>query len=241
MLVNRFVALILFCYKYVLLEVFDMEMQQIFGQRLEQLLSEKGISQGEFAEAVNCSRQSINFYILGKRNPDIALAGKMAEYLGVSCDYLVGLSNIREDKSSNLTADQLGLTDDSMKFFAGLQLMATGKTNFMKNDYEAIGFDYEKEIVPYNMEQGKITLKLLNDLISHERFGILLQYIKRYRDIANGNDTMAILQDFMVELESPFTGKIYGGKEENMEMMKEFCLHIASKYFDEIVKDIVTD
>lgn len=216
-----------------------MEMQQIFGQRLEQLLSEKGISQGEFAEAVCCSRQSVNFYILGKRNPDIALAGKMAEYLGVSCDYLVGLSDIREDKSSNLTADQLGLADDTMKFFAGLQLLATGKTNFMKSNYESIGFDYEKEIVPHNMVQGKATLKLLNDLISHERFGILLQYIKRYQDIASGNDTMAILQDFMVELESPVTGKTYGSKEENMEMMKEFCLHIASKYFDEIVKDIV--
>ena len=218
-----------------------MEMQQIFGHRLEQLLSEKGISQGEFAEAVNCSRQSINFYILGKRNPDIALAGKMAEYLGVSCDYLVGLSDIREDKSANLTADQLGLTDDTMKFFAGLQFMATGNTEYMKKDYEAIGFDYEKEIVPYNMKQGKATLKLLNDLIAHERFGILLQYIKRYKDIASGNDTMAILQDFMVQLESPLTGKIYGGKEENMEMMKEFCLHIVSKYFDEIVKDIVSD
>ncbi|MBQ7288615.1 MAG: helix-turn-helix transcriptional regulator [Clostridia bacterium] len=218
-----------------------MEMQQIFGHRLEQLLSEKGISQGEFAEAVNCSRQSINFYILGKRNPDIALAGKMAEYLGVSCDYLVGLSNIREDKNSNLTADQLGLTDDTMKFFTGLQLLATGNTDHIKKDYEAIGFDYEKEIVPYNMAQGKATLKLLNDLISHERFGILLQYIKRYKDIANGEDTMALLQDFMVQLESPITGKIYGGKEENIEMMKEFCLHIVSKYFDEIVKDIVLD
>ena len=218
-----------------------MEMQQIFGHRLEQLLSEKGISQGEFAEVVNCSRQSINFYILGKRNPDIALAGKMAEYLGVSCDYLVGLSNIREDKNSNLTADQLGLTDDTMNFFAGLQLLATGNTDHMKKDYEAIGFDYEKEIVPYNMSQGKATLKLLNDLIAHERFGILLQYIKRYKDIASGNDTMAILQDFMVQLESPITGKIYGGKEENIEMMKEFCLHIVSKYFDEIVKDIVSD
>ena len=216
-----------------------MEMQQIFGQRLEQLLLEKGISQGEFAEAVNCSRQSINFYILGKRNPDIALAGKMSEYLGVSCDYLVGLSDIREDKNSNLTANQLGLTDDTMKFFAGLQLLATGKTKFIKKYYGAIGFDYEKEIVPYNMEQSKMTLKLLNDLISHERFGILLQYIKRYRDIANGNDTMTILQDFMVELESHISGKIYGGKEENREMMKEFCLHIVSKYFDEIVKDIV--
>ncbi len=218
-----------------------MEMQQIFGKRLEQLLLEKGISQGEFAEAVNCSRQSINFYILGKRNPDVALAGKMAKYLGVSCDYLVGLSDIREDKSANLTADQLGLTDDTMKFFVGLQLLATGNTDYMKKDYEAIGFDYEKEIVPYNMSQGKATLKLLNNLIAHERFGILLQYIKRYKDIASGNDTMAILQDFMVQLESPLTGKIYGGKEENMEMMKEFCLHIVSKYFDEIVKDIVSD
>ena len=218
-----------------------MQMQQIFGQRLEQLLSEKGISQGEFAEAVNCSRQSINFYILGKRNPDIALAGKMADYLGVSCDYLIGLSDIREDKSSNLTADQLGLTDDTMKFFAGLQLLATGKTHFMKKDYEAIGFNYEKDIIPFNMKQGKTTLNILNDLISHERFGILLQYIKRYNDIVSGSDTMAILQDFMVELESSITGKIYGSKEENMEMMKEFCLHIASKYFDEIVKDIVAD
>ena len=104
-----------------------------------------------------------------------------------------------------------------------------------------ISLSYEKDIVPYNMAQGKATLTLLNDLISHERFGVLLQYIKRYKDIASGNDTMAILQDFMVQLESPLTGKMYGGKEENMDMMKEFCLHIVSKYFDEIVKDIVSD
>ncbi len=216
-----------------------MELQQVFGKRLEQLLLEKGISQGEFAEAVGCSRQSVNFYILGKRNPDIALAGEMAKYLDVSCDYLVGLSDIREDKISNLTADQLGLTDNTVKFFAGLQLLATGKSDFMKSDYESIGFDYEKEIVPHTMEQAKITLDLLNRLFSHERFGVLLQYIKRYKDIENGRDTMAILQDFMVRLDSSVTGKVYGGEKENTEMMKEFCLHIVSKYFDEIVKEIV--
>ena len=89
------------------------------------------------------------------------------------------------------------------------------------------------------MVQAKTTLKLLNDLISHERFGILLQYIQRYQDMENGEDTMAVLQDFMMQLESPLTSKTYGSKEENMEMMKEFCLHIASKYFDEIVQDII--
>ena len=167
-----------------------MQMQQIFGRRLEQLLLEKGISQGEFAEAVKCSRQSINFYILGKRNPDIVLAAQMADYLGVSCDYLVGFSDIRRDKSANLTADQLGLTDNTVNFFSGLQLLATGKTNFMKEDYEKIGFNYENEIVPYNMEQAKTTLMLLNNLLSHERFGILLQYIKRYRDISKDEDIL---------------------------------------------------
>lgn len=216
-----------------------MEMQQIFAKRLEQLLLEKGISQGDFADAIGCSRQSVNFYILGKRTPDIVLAGKMANYLGVSCDYLIGTSDIRDDQMTEMTARQLGLSDSTAKFFLGLQLLASGKTDYMKKDYEALGFDFEKEIKPYTMEQAKETLKIVNDFISHERFGILVQYIKRYNDIIAGKDTMAILQDFMVQLESPLTGKVYGGEKENMEMMKEFCLHIVSKYFDEIVKEIV--
>ena len=215
-----------------------MNTQQILSQRLSALLTEKGISQGELAEAVKCSRQSINFYVLGKRSPDIAVAAEMADYLGVSCDYLVGRSNIRQDKTAALTADQLGMTDDTVKFFAGLHLLSTGKVDFGKSDYEAMGFDYEKEIVPQSIAQAKTTLSLLNNMISHESFGILMQYIKRYRDICCGKDTMAILEDFMVQLESPLTGKRYGGKEESMEMIGEFCLHIASRYFDSIVKDI---
>ena len=218
-----------------------MDMQQIFGKRLEQLLIEKEISQGEMAKAMNCSRQSINFYILGKRNPDIALAGRMARYLGVSCDYLVGLSDIRQDKSANLTADQLGLADETMKFLAGLQLLAGGKESYGREQYEKLGFDYEKDVAPYNMEHAKTTLILFNKMVAHDRFGILMQYIKRYYDIINGKDTTAILNDFMLKLQSPLTGQSYGGKDENLDMMKEFCLHIITKYLDEIVRDIVKE
>lgn len=218
-----------------------MNTQQIFGKRLEALLAEKQISQGDFAKAVNCSRQSINFYILGKRSPDIALAAEMADYLGVSCDYLVGHSDIRQDKSASLTASQLGMTDDTMQVFAGLKLLASGKKTSDKAAYEAMGFDYEGEVLPYGVTQAKITLGLLNHLLSHERFGVLLQYIKRYRDICHGEDAMAVLQEFMVRLESPLTGNLYGSKEENMEMMKEFCLHIVSKYLEEIIKDIAKE
>lgn len=216
-----------------------MPTQQAFGKRLEQLLIEKDISQGAFADAVECSRQSINFYVLGKRNPDIILAGKMAKYLGVSCDYLIGNSDIREDKIAEKTANQLGLSDNTTKYFLGLQLLAQGKGKFMRDDCEKLGLDFEKDVLPYNMNNAKETLEIVNSLLSHERFGVLVQYIKRYKDIIAGKDFMAILQNFMVELESPITGKIYGSKQENETLMKEFCLHIVSKYFDKIVKDVV--
>lgn len=211
----------------------EMNTQQIFAERLSALLEEKNISQGEFAEMMKCSRQSINFYILGKRSPDIVLAAEMAERLGVSCDYLLGRSDIRQDQMATLSVGQIGITDETMKFFTGLQLLAANQ------EYdENLELDYAKEIWLSNKERARKTLQLLNQLISHERFGVLLQYIKRYRDICHGEDVMALLKGFMIELQSPVTGEISGGNEENMEMMKEFCLHVVLKYFDEIVRDI---
>lgn len=215
-----------------------MELQQKFGERLLALLEEKNISQGDFADKIGCSRQSINFYILGKRSPDITLAARMAKFLDVSCDYLIGFSNFKNDSEGNLSARNIGLSEDTMKFFAGLKIMASGPIQGEKEKYEAMGFDYEKEVIPYNMAQAQLTLNLLNAVISHDTFGVLLQYIKRYYDICNGCDELVVIKDFMMELESSYTGKRYGGKDENQKMMEEFCLHVISKYFDNIVRDI---
>ena len=126
---------------------------------------------------------------------------------------------------ASFSVGSVGLTEDTMKFFAGLKLMATSAAKTDREKFDALGFDYE-------------TLDLLNALISHDSFGVLLQYIKKYRDICHGEDEMSVLKDFMLRLESPETRKLYGGEEENIKMMQEFCLHIASKYFDAIVRDI---
>ena len=215
-----------------------MDLQQIFGERLLCLLEENNITQGDFADKMDCSRQSINFYILGKRSPDISLAAKMAQHLGVSCDYLVGFSNFRNDKEANLTASNIGLSEDSMKFFGGLKMMSEGKLQTDKVKLESLGLDYENEVLPYNMCHAQTTLNLLNTIISHDSFGVLLQYIKRYGDIRNGHDEIAILKDFMFDIQSPLTEKHFGSKEENIQMMQEFCLHVITKYFDNIVRDI---
>lgn len=216
-----------------------MNTQQVFGDRLSALLNEKGMTQGEFADAVGCTRQSINFYILGKRSPDIGIVAEMARVLGVSCDYLIGFSDFREDLAATITVNRAGLSEQTAKFFAGLKLMADGAKLPQDREFsQAHGIDYEGEYLPNQMRRGSETLGLLNKMIESDRFGVLLQYIKRYRDLCRGTDELSILKSFMQQLDSPATGAVYGSSEENSELMKEFCLHVASKYFEEIVKEL---
>lgn len=208
-----------------------MELQQLFAERLLALLEEKNISQQEFAEKMGCSRQSINFYVLGKRLPDIALAGKMAVYLGVSCDYLIGLSQYRDGEEAAITVEQAGIAPDAMKVFGGLKILADGLELPEKQEGE-------KQALLYNRAQARQTLELLNALIAHDAFGVALQFIKQYRDLLHGEDELLLLKNFMLELESPFSGKQYGSKEENERMAKEFCLYVINQYLSDIIRDI---
>lgn len=59
------------------------------------LLREKhGISQQTLAAAVNSTQQSINKYENHNTEPDIQMLGKIADYFGVSIDYLAGHTDI---------------------------------------------------------------------------------------------------------------------------------------------------
>lgn len=58
--------------------------------RLKQLVAETGISQQKLADDLGLSIQSVNYYIHEKREPSIATLIKLADYFGVSVDYLIG-------------------------------------------------------------------------------------------------------------------------------------------------------
>lgn len=82
------------------------------------------------------------------------------------------------------------------------------------------------------------TLSLLNRMLADERFGTLLQCIKHCGGLAKGNDVFVLLQDFKIEPQSPQTGNTYGGKAEQTEMLRVFCLRVAGRYPEDIVRDI---
>lgn len=64
-----------------------------FPDRLLELCKGKGISQAALARDMDVSKSTINKYVLGKREPDMAFVEKLVSYFGVSTDYLYGISN----------------------------------------------------------------------------------------------------------------------------------------------------
>ena len=76
------------------------------GSRLKKLREEKGLSQVKLAKALSISNVMISRYENNRRTPDYATLNKLADFYGVSTDYLLGRTNIRNHEKL-LAADSL--------------------------------------------------------------------------------------------------------------------------------------
>lgn len=65
-------------------------MTQEFGQRILQLLKDKGWSQKDFAGRVGLTETAVSRYINGEREPKPDVIANMATCLHTSSDYLLG-------------------------------------------------------------------------------------------------------------------------------------------------------
>ncbi len=61
-----------------------------FGQRLKELRKAKKITQQELGDIIHVSKVSISGYETGNRSPDSTTLNAIADYFGVSLDYLQG-------------------------------------------------------------------------------------------------------------------------------------------------------
>lgn len=94
-----------------------MQQNNTFGDRLIELREKKGLSRQKVADELGISRASLEYYEKGKRKPDIDVLLLLADYYGVTCDYLLkGIAT--ENVSINR---EIGLSDeaiDNLKLFA---------------------------------------------------------------------------------------------------------------------------
>lgn len=71
-----------------------MELTDIFAHRLRGVIQESGKTRKQIAEEVRISYETLRVYIRGDRRmrPNIETLANLCKYLGVSADYLLGLT-----------------------------------------------------------------------------------------------------------------------------------------------------
>lgn len=65
------------------------------SQRLLELRTEHALSQAQIAHEVGIVVRAYQRYEYGQREPQLAVLIRMADFYGVSLDYLVGRSDVR--------------------------------------------------------------------------------------------------------------------------------------------------
>ena len=68
-------------------------MENLFKERLKELRQDKGVGQKALAKQLNLSHGAISFWENGQREPTMSNLIVLAQYFGVSVDYLVGLKD----------------------------------------------------------------------------------------------------------------------------------------------------
>jgi transcriptional regulator with XRE-family HTH domain len=85
-----------------------------FPTRLRYLLDETKTSQGKLAKAIEVSQQAVGKWANGISEPDMSYFKAIAEYFGVSYEYLYGDSKSKK-RENLLIADELGLFDGAVE------------------------------------------------------------------------------------------------------------------------------
>ena len=89
----------------------------LFRTRLAQAMAERAVSQAALARATRVDRSTISALLSpGIRLPNAQLAADCATALGVSCDWLLGVSD-RPEPVENLLATSISLTDAPRALF----------------------------------------------------------------------------------------------------------------------------
>lgn len=66
------------------------------GKTIENILCEKNMTNRELSYRIGVTEVTIGRYIKGMREPNVTNLANIAEVLGVTTDYLLGLKNLKE-------------------------------------------------------------------------------------------------------------------------------------------------
>ena len=89
--------------------------------RIKDLREDRDLRQIDVAQAVGIDQRSLSNYETGKTNPDSEIIVKLARFFGVTCDYLLGVSdsNFSDHKAVVKELDDIKLRLEEIQRYLG--------------------------------------------------------------------------------------------------------------------------
>ena len=92
-----------------------MDTKEIFSKRLLELRESRELSRQTAADGLQISRASLEYYEKGLRLPDICFLDKIADFYGVSADYLLGRTSVKStDIDLKAVCEYIGLSENAV-------------------------------------------------------------------------------------------------------------------------------
>lgn len=183
----------------------------IFPTRLREVMEEQRITITALAKELNVSRQTVSLYYNGSMEPNIERIRQISRYLGISADYLLGLSDARTtDTNIRAVAEFTGLSEKSLE-----------------------SLNQMKESDRYFLEQGhkeRLVLPTLNAILGHPEFAPFMELVRQflvYRDIPDYGG-------YGTSVEDEKRGLVLIGSMEYSEL----CRFRAMETFQRILLDV---
>ena len=92
-----------------------MERGNSIGARIEQLRKEKGLTQAELGKELGVKRETVNQWESNTRDLKTQRIIDLAQFFGVTADYLLGLSPYARRENEEITARELGLSEKAVQ------------------------------------------------------------------------------------------------------------------------------
>lgn len=100
---------------------YDSTFATILRELLRVEKEDKGVKLEDVAKALGVTRQSLAQYRDGNNIPDVVLLSRMADYFGVSTDYLLGRTpNKTTDANLKAVCDYTGLSEKAVEMIYGI-------------------------------------------------------------------------------------------------------------------------
>ena len=87
---------------------------KVFSRRLSALMKEQGVTQEKLANDLGIKRQTVGLYKSGQSTPDAAQLRNIAIFFNVSSDWLLGLTDFREQDNTRVLAKDLGFSEQAV-------------------------------------------------------------------------------------------------------------------------------